>query len=93
MSARTLDAARNFSLGLARRALDLARDPGLSREDSASHLVRLAKERQLPLHLALAHLRRSGSTSAVCEHACMLLRLGIAELEARSELNTRALPA
>jgi hypothetical protein len=93
MTATLPSTVRDLPLGLARRALDIACDPGLSRADGARHLLRLAKERELPLRLALAHLRRGGSTSAVCEHACMLLGFGIAELQARSEPATPALSA
>lgn len=93
MTGTLQQAARDLPLGLARRALDIARDPRLSCADGARHLMRLAGERELPLRVALAHLRRSGGTGAVFEHACVLLRFGIAELHAQSEPATHALSA
>jgi hypothetical protein len=62
---------------LTRRALQIAYDPTVSIRDGAEHLVRLAKRRELPLRLALAHLRREREPDTVgwvAEHACALLR-------------------
>lgn len=39
MTATLPPVVRDLSLGVARRALDIARDPGLSRADGARHLV------------------------------------------------------
>jgi hypothetical protein len=69
---------------LARRAIDVARDPATSEHDAAAHLTRLAAGHELPLRLALAHLRRADTGSSRVEQACRLLTLAIEDARAHA---------
>jgi hypothetical protein len=65
---------------IARRAVDLASDPGVSVTEATDHLIRLAKMRPSELEHALIDVGRWCGTSAECEHARLLLRDAIVEL-------------
>ena len=67
---------------LARRAIDVARDPATSEHDAAAHLARLAAGYELPLRLALAYLRHVDTRMSPVEQACRLLALAIADVRA-----------
>ena len=67
---------------LARRAIDVARDPATSERDAAAHLARLAAGHELPLRLRAAYLRRIDARPSPVEHACHLLDLAIADTRA-----------
>lgn len=77
--ARTLSlpGALGLSWVIARRALDLAHDRGVSTAEGTEHLTRLADHRDLPLRVALAHLRPDDPPDTARGHACTLLELAI----------------
>jgi hypothetical protein len=80
MSAATIPDAPTVSSAIGRRALELGRDPGVALSEGVQHLVRLAKERSLPLELALADLHTTHAPGFDRDHACILLRHAIGEL-------------
>lgn len=71
---------------LARRARELARDPGVTIVEGAHHLVRLAKGRRSPLEGALTHLRPGVVAGSELEHARILLRRALEEAGSPSRL-------
>jgi len=80
MAATESQSTYDLSVRVARRALDIAQDPGVSRADGGNHLARLAGANPSALQLALSNLRSAGSTSPQAEHACLLLQAGLVGL-------------
>jgi hypothetical protein len=79
MAARTDGAVvRDLGRAVARRALDVARDPGISVDEGSRHLHRLAKGQDALLRSALGQLVRVDTPGANADHARHLLRAAIA---------------
>jgi hypothetical protein len=80
MSATMVPGTASVSASIARRALELGRDPGVSLAEGAHHLIRLALGRSFVLERALADVRHEQAPSSDGDHACILLRHAIGEL-------------
>jgi hypothetical protein len=71
---------RGAGISIAKRALELALDPGVTPADGTDHLIRLARGGSAALEHALAELEREYPARSDREHACILLRHAMDQL-------------